>query len=86
MRCDSRNEWTVHHIYDGKFPAPGQSTTTHAVKDERYFTASAGLVAIHPVADALADEVPFFAWLLRKWAFERFRFDPDGVFDVARKA
>jgi hypothetical protein len=44
------------------------------------FTHSAGLVAVHPLADALADEVPYFAWLLRSEAFRRFRFDPDGVF------
>jgi hypothetical protein len=72
----------VHHIYDGKFPAPDRPTTTHAVKDPQLFTQSAGLVAVHPIADALADEVAYFAWLLRREAFDRFRFDPDGVFGV----
>ncbi len=80
-RHGGRREWSVHHIYDGKFPAPGRTTTTHAVKDGRYFTHSGGLVAVHPIADALADEVPYFAWLLRAEAFRRFKFDPDNVFN-----
>jgi hypothetical protein len=73
-------EWSVHHIYDGQFPAPGRNNTTHAVNDGQYFTEASGLVAIHPIGDALADEVPYFAWLLRREAFERFDFDPDSVF------
>ncbi len=73
-------EWSVHHIYDNKFPAPGRLRTTHAVNVPRYFTEAAGLVAIHPIGDALADEVPYFAWLLRREAFDRFGFDPDDVF------
>jgi hypothetical protein len=73
-------QWSVHHIYDGKFPRPGRSHTLHAVKDEQLFTHSAGLVAVHPVADALADEVACFAWLLRQKAYDRFQFDPDQVF------
>jgi hypothetical protein len=79
-RSVENRDWSVHHIYDGKFPAPGKTTTTHAVKDGRYFSESAGLVAIHPIADALADEVAYFAWLLRCEAFVRFAFDPDAVF------
>jgi hypothetical protein len=73
-------QWSVHHIYDGKWPAPGRPVTAHAVKNKRLFTHSAGLVAVHPLADALADEVPYFAWLLRLEAYKRFQFDPDGVF------
>lgn len=79
-REQSNKRWSVHHIYDGKFPAPGRSKTTWAVRDGDYFTKAAGLVAIHPIADGLADEVSLFAWLLRREAFERFEFDPDGVF------
>jgi len=78
-RVSPGREWSVHHIYDGKFPAIGESVTTRAVKNGQYFTEAAGLVAVHPIADALADEVPYFTWLLRKEAFARFRFDPDGV-------
>lgn len=77
-------EWSIHHIYDGKFPGPGAIATTHAVKDGRFFTEAAGLVAIHPIADALADEVPYFAWLLRREAYDRFGLDPDGVFGTQR--
>ena len=80
LRIGSRNQWSIHHLYDGKFPAPGRSATLRAVTDGHYFTASAGLVAVHPVADALADEVPLFAWRLRKQAYDRFGFDPDEVF------
>ncbi len=79
-RVTPRRGWNIHHVYDGKFPAVATRDTTHAVRDGRYFTESAGLVAIHPIGDALADEVPYFAWLLRREAFERFVFDPDGVF------
>ena len=72
--------WHIHHIYDGRFSHPGRETTTHAVQDGRYFTASAGLVAMHPISDAMAHEYSDFAWWLRRQAFERFDFDPDGVF------
>jgi hypothetical protein len=79
-RVASGRDWTIHHIYDGQFPWPGRGAVTHAVKDGRYFTEAAGLVAAHPVADALADDVPWFAWMLRREAFLRFAFDPDQVF------
>jgi hypothetical protein len=79
-RISPRRDWSIHHIYDGKFPAHGASASTHAVNDGRYFTEAAGLVAVHLIADALADEVAYFAWLLRRKAFDRFGFDPDGVF------
>ena len=69
--------WNIHHVYDGKYPAPGHSGTLHAVKHGAYFTEAAGLVAVHPVADALADELPYFAWLLRYEAHTRFKFNPD---------
>lgn len=36
--------------------------------------------AREPIADALCDEFPFFAWLLRAESFRRFGDDPDGVF------
>jgi hypothetical protein len=74
------NGWPVHHIYDGQFPAPQKTSTLWATNDGNYFTEAAGLVAIHPLADGVASEVPYFAWLLRHEAFERFRFDPDQVF------
>jgi hypothetical protein len=51
-----------------------------AAMDPRHFTQSAGLVAIHPIADALADEFGVFAWRLRAEAFLRFGHDPEGVF------
>ena len=73
--------WHVHHIYDGQHPLPLRSESAHAVKRGDLFTEAAGLVAAHPVADALADEFAYFAWLLRREAFERFGFDPDGAFD-----
>lgn len=73
-------QWTIHHIYDGQFPFPGRSSTLHAVKDAQYFTDYRGLVAIHPIADGLASELPYFAWLLRYEAFLKFKFDPDKVF------
>lgn len=80
FRASNKKQWTIHHIYDGKFPHSSSELSIHAVKHGNYFTEAAGLVAIHPVADALADEVPYFAWLLRYEAFLRFGFDPDSAF------
>lgn len=80
FRANSRKQWTIHHIYDSQFPYSLSEISTHAVKHGNYFTEAAGLVAIHPIADALADEVPYFAWLLRYEAFLKFGFDPDKAF------
>jgi hypothetical protein len=74
--------WNIHHLYDGKFPYNNNKTTIHAVKDGRFFTEAAGLVALHPLADAMADEFADFAWWLRREAYDRFGFDPDGVFEA----
>lgn len=79
-RFGSSNAWSIHHLYSGKFPYYGRQTTMHAVKDGNHFTQSAGLIAAHPVADALVDEFPFFAWLLRAKSWVRFGYDPDQVF------
>jgi hypothetical protein len=73
--------WHIHHIYDGKFPYPGNERASLRARDDgRSFTQSAGLVAIHPIADALADEFALFAWRLRAESFRRFGYDPEGVF------
>lgn len=85
-RFGSTNASTMHHVYSGKFPYIGHHDTTHAVKLRNHFTQSAGVVATHPVADALCDEYPFFAWLLRYEAFRRFGYDPDGVFSSRQDA
>jgi hypothetical protein len=79
-RFGSTNRWTVHHLYSGKFPSVGQQQTLHAAYDGRHCTQSAGLVAVHPIADQVCDEFPFFAWLLRALAFKKFGYDPDTVF------
>ena len=83
-RFGSQNSWSVHHIYSGKFPYIGKSSTLHAAKHGQHFTQSAGVVAVHPIADGMCDEYPFFAWLLRAEAFRRFGYDPDGVFTNLR--
>ena len=54
-------------------------TSLHAVKNGRHFTQSAGLVVVHPIAEAPRDEYFYFAWLLRYEAFLRFGYDPDAV-------
>ncbi len=80
-RRGSGDGWNVHHIYDGQFPYPGiQGVSLRARDDGHHFTQSAGLVAIHPVAHALADEVAAFAWRLRAESFIRFGYDPEGAF------
>jgi len=73
-------EWNIHHICDGNFPWPEKGETIHAAKDGKHFTQSVGLVAIHPVAEALADEYFCVAWVLRHESFLRFNYDPDLVF------
>ncbi len=79
-RNDSTHEWAIHYICDGKFPLIQGQETLHAIAKGDHFTESAGLVAIHPVADALADKYFYFAWLLRIEAYKRFGYDPDRVF------
>jgi hypothetical protein len=79
-RTGSANAWSTHHLYSGKFPYVGKNETTHAARDPNHFTQSAGLIAVHPIADAICDEFPCFAWLLRAEVFRRFRYDPDHVF------
>jgi len=74
--------WDIHHIYDGRFAFPPNDSVRplHAVKDGRHFTRTGGLVAIHPIAHACADEYFWFSWQLRREAFRRFHYDPNGVF------
>jgi hypothetical protein len=79
MRSNRRG-WHIDHIYDGKFPWLTRTRSLHAVKNGKHFTQSGGLVAIHPVAEALKDEYFHFAWRLRREAFLRFGYDPDMVF------
>lgn len=84
-RRSGANDWNVHHLYDGKFPYNREvAGTLHAVKRPMHFTQSAGLVAIHPIADALAHECRAFAWRLRAESFHRFGYDPDGVFSASQ--
>jgi hypothetical protein len=78
-RFDSNHEWTVHHLYSGRFKF-GARKPTHAVREGKHFTQSAGLVAVHPIADAICDEFASFVWLLRWEAFRLFGYDPDQVF------
>src|ERR1051325_1797412 len=59
--------WTIHHIYDEKHPAPANVTAQpvpRAVRRGDLFTHSAGLVAVHPLADYVATNEPLLAWLL----------------------
>lgn len=79
-RFGSSNAWSIHHLYSGKYPYLGKNKTLHAAKSGDHFTQSAGLIAAHPIADAMVDEFPFFAWFLRARAFKMFGYDPDGVF------
>lgn len=84
-RTGSANAWSIHHLYSGKFPYPNTNGTLHAQKHQRHFTQSAGLVAAHPIADAICNEYPCFTWFLRAEAFRRFGYDPDGVFGIGHR-
>jgi hypothetical protein len=83
-RFGSNNAWSIHHLYSGKFPYLGRSETTHAARDGLHCTQSAGLVAVHPLADQACDEYPAFTWLLRAKSFSLFGYDPDHVFSTER--
>jgi hypothetical protein len=83
VRYGSTNRWSIHHIYSGKFPYQVGGETLHAVKDGFHCTQSAGLVAIHPIADQMCDEFPAMSWYLRAIAFLKFNYDPDRVFSKA---
>lgn len=73
--------WSIHHIYDGKFPAPHQvGGVLNAVQTRGEFTNSRGLVAAHPVADFVAANSRLLAWLLRWEASCRFGYDPNNIF------
>ena len=80
QRFGSSNAWSIHHLYSGKFPFNSNGSTLHSSKSGLHFTQSAGLVAVHPVADSMCDEFPFLTWYLRAEAFRRFGYDPDSVF------
>ncbi|MEW6408193.1 MAG: hypothetical protein AB1465_05910 [Patescibacteria group bacterium] len=80
QRHGSNNKWHIHHLYSGKFPYIKKEETIHAAKDCLHFTQAAGLVALHPLADALADECPAFTWFLRYKVYEKFGYDPDQAF------
>jgi hypothetical protein len=66
--------WNIHHLYFGV------GECLHAVKDGKHFTQSAGVVAVHPIADVLCEEDSDFTALLREESFKRFGYDPDGIF------
>jgi len=76
----SANAWSIYRLYSGKFPYIGRTDSLHGQMDGRHFTQSAGVVAVHPLADALSDEFPAFSWFLRARAFQMFGYDPDHVF------
>jgi hypothetical protein len=80
QRSVGRKGWSIHHIYDGRFPFIDHKQTLHAIKDGYHFTQSAGLVAIHPFAETLADEYFYIAWILRQGSFKKFNYDPDQIF------
>ena len=80
-RYGSKNSWSIHHLYSGKFSYPNSTVKPlHAVKDKLHFTQSAGLVAVHPIIDALFDEVPAVSWYFRYLSFEKFMYDPMEIF------
>lgn len=76
----NKQGWHIDHIYDEKFSWVTKQRSLHTVKDSRHCTQAAGLVTIHPIAEALKDGYFYFAWLLRREAFLRFNYDPDCVF------
>jgi hypothetical protein len=79
-RYGSKNKWSIHHIYSGKFPYQGRETTLHAKETGTHFTQSAGLIALHPILDSICDEIPAFSWVMRFRSWKKFGYDPDKVF------
>lgn len=79
IKLNKKHGWSIHHIYDGQFPLFDSDDVPRAVELGELFTRTSGLVAIHPVADAMASEFPYLAWLLRAEAYRRFGLDPCNV-------
>ena len=80
VRDDNGQGWSIHHLYDGKFPFETKDETLHAVKDGTQFTQSAGLIAVHPLFDRAIEIYPEIALTMRLEAMQRFSYDPDGAF------
>ncbi len=79
QRNHKKHGWNIHHLYFGVH-AHGVNPPLHAVKEAKHFTQSAGLIAVHPIADALCEEDSEFARLLCRQSFNRFGYDPNGIF------
>ena len=58
-RFGSHNSWSVHRIYSGNFLISVESTHFMRLEEGLHFTQSAGLIAVHPIADGICDEYPF---------------------------
>lgn len=74
------SSWQVHHIYDGEHPILGWGPVCKACKSEEFFSHAGGLIAVPKAIHDLTSADPWLAWKLRQEAWNRFDFDPDGVF------
>lgn len=72
--------WHFHHIYDGTSPLGRGKKTLNARHHGLHFTQTAGMVAIHPIVEALYDYFPCIKRTLRARSFKEFRYDPDRYF------
>jgi hypothetical protein len=71
--------WHFHHIYDGTSPLGRGKKTLSARHHGLHFTQTAGMVAIHPIVEALYDYFPCIKRTLRARSFKKFEYDPDGI-------
>lgn len=79
--------WKLRHLYDGTFTGYGDEhfygagqQRINALRDHRHYTQSAGMVALHPIANQLWTIYPWIAYTLRARAAVTFRYDPDRAF------
>jgi len=72
--------WSFHHIYDGTSPLGKGKKTLNAHRRGLHFTQTAGMVAIHPIVEALYDHFPCIKRTLRAGSFDKFGYDPDRYF------
>jgi hypothetical protein len=72
--------WIFHHIYDGTSALGKGKKTLNARHHGLHFTQTAGMVAIHPIVEALYDYFPCIKRTLRARSFKEFGYDPDRYF------
>jgi hypothetical protein len=74
--------WTMHHLYEGRFPFEGKTASFNAPEWSFHQTQTAGLVWVHPSMESLWRDFGAIVKTLRARAWVRFGYDPDRYFSA----